>query len=152
MSTSELINEELFVGSFHHSLDPKRRLIVPATWRALFGDSSRVYVLPHPERACLYLYSLAEMNRRLRQLRGAGAVDADAEQAVRSMTASADSVVLDAQGRVRIKDELLAHAEVDSKVVMVGSLSRVEVWSEEQFDLALPSASSLAEATFFGGY
>lgn len=152
MNTIESVTEELFVGSFHHSLDPKRRLIVPSAWRSMMGENGRLYVFPHPDRKCLYLYTLAEMNRRLRQLREAGAVDEQDQQAVRAMTASADALAVDAQGRVRIKDELLAHAEVKSKVVLVGTLTRIELWSEEQFDLALPAASSLAETAFYGGY
>lgn len=118
----------------------------------MMGENGRLYVFPHPDRKCLYLYTLAEMNRRLRQLREAGAVDEQDQQAVRAMTASADALAVDAQGRVRIKDELLAHAEVKSKVVLVGTLTRIELWSEEQFDLALPAASSLAETAFYGGY
>lgn len=152
MNTVESINEELFVGSFHHALDPKRRLIIPSDWRATMGGSSRLYVFPHPDRKCLYLYTLAEMNRRLKQLRGAGAPDAQDEQAIRAMTASADALLVDAQGRVRIKDELLAHVEVQSKVVLVGTLTRIELWSEENFDMALPAVSALAETAFYGGY
>ena len=144
--------EDLFVGSFHHSLDPKRRLIVPSGWRAMLGDPARLYVFPHPDRKCLYLYTLEEMNRRLRMLRDAGPADAQDEQAVRALTASADALAVDAQGRVRIKDELLAHAEVKNRVVLVGTLTRIELWSEEQFDLALPAVSPLAEAAFYGGY
>lgn len=144
--------EELFVGSFHHSLDPKRRLIVPSSWRTMLGEQPRLYVFPHPDRKCLYLYTLAEMNRRLRQLREAGAVDEQDQQAVRAMTASADALAVDAQGRIRIKDELLAHAEVKTKVVLVGTLTRIELWSEEQFDMALPAESSTAETAFYGGY
>lgn len=146
------MNEELFVGSFHHSLDPKRRLIVPSAWRGMLGDPSRLYVLPHPDRPCLYLYTLAEMNRRLGRLRAAGVPDADDEQAIRAMMATADALLSDVQGRVRIKDELLAHAEVKNKVVLVGTLTRIELWSEEQFDMALPTASTFAENTFYGGY
>jgi len=152
MNTVESMAEELFVGSFHHSLDPKRRLIIPSNWRAMMGETPRLYVFPHSDRKCLYLYTLAEMNRRLRQLRGSGAVDAQDEQAVRAMTASADALTVDAQGRVRIKDELLAHAEVKSKVVLVGTLTRIELWSEEHFDMALPAVSALAETAFYGGY
>lgn len=152
MNTIEAMVEELFVGSFHHSLDPKRRLIIPSNWRSMMGETPRLYVFPHPDRKCLYLYTLAEMNRRLRQLREPGAVDEQDEQAVRAMTASADALAVDAQGRVRIKDELLAHAEVKNKVVMVGTLTRIELWSEEHFDMALPAASALAEKAFYGGY
>ncbi len=152
MNTLETRIEELFVGSFHHALDSKRRLIIPSDWRATMGETPRLYVFPHPDSTCLYLYTLAEMNRRLRQLRESSAVDSQAEQAVRSMTASADALVVDAQGRVRIKDELLAHAEVKSKVVLVGTLTRIELWSEEHFDMALPAVSALAETVFYGGY
>ncbi len=152
MDISETTAEELFVGSFHHSLDPKRRLIVPSSWRSMMGQAPRLYVFPHPERKCLYLYTLAEMNRRLHQLRESSAVDAQDEQAVRAMMATADAMTVDVQGRIRIKDELLAHAEVQSKVVLVGTLTRIELWSEEQFDMALPTVSPMAEAAFYGGY
>lgn len=152
MNTLESRTEELFVGSYHHSLDPKRRLIIPSTWRSMMGETPRLYVLPHPDRKCLFLYTLQEMNRRLRTLREAAAVDANDEQGVRAITAAADALLVDAQGRVRIKDELLAHAEVGSKVVLVGTMTRMELWSEEQFDMALPADSPLAENTFFGSY
>ena len=152
MNTLESRAEELFVGSYHHSLDPKRRLIIPSTWRSMLGETPRLYVLPHPDRKCLFLYTLQEMNRRLMKLREAAAVDANDEQAVRAITAAADALTVDAQGRVRIKDELLAHAEVSSKVVLVGTMTRMELWSEEQFDMALPADSSLVENTFVGSY
>jgi MraZ protein len=152
MNAVELRAEELFVGSYHHSLDPKRRLIVPSSWRAMLGEAPRLYVFPHPDKPCLFLYTLQEMNRRLAQLREAGTVDANDQQAVRAMTAAADALAVDAQGRVRIKDELLAHAEVGDKVVLVGTLTRIELWSEEKFDMALPADSPLAEAAFYGGY
>lgn len=152
MNTLESRAEELFVGSYHHTLDPKRRLIIPSMWRSMLGDSSRLFVFPHPDKQCLFLYTFQEMNRRLVQLRSAGVVDENDQQAVRALTASADALAVDVQGRVRIKDELLAHAAVKSKVVLVGTLTRIELWSEEQFDMALPTESLLAENTFFGSY
>jgi MraZ protein len=152
MGEPNIKSEELFVGSFHHSLDLKRRLIIPSSWRSMLGESSRLYVFPHPDKPCLFFYTLSEMNRRLAKLRDAGAVDANDEQAIRSMTASADALSVDAQGRVRIKDELLAHAEVDSKVVLVGTMTRIELVSAKNFDMALPVESPLAEAAFFGSY
>lgn len=152
MNTLESRAEELFVGSYHHSLDPKRRLIVPSSWRSMLEDSARLYVLPHPDQQCLFLYTAAQMHRFLEQLRRGGAVDANDQQSIRAMMASADAIAVDAQGRVRIKDELLAHAGVQSKVVLVGTLTRIELWSEETFDMALPSESPMAENIFFGSY
>lgn len=142
----------MFVGSFTHSLDAKRRMIFPSSWRNLLGGSNRLFAFPHPDDKCLYLYTAEEMTRRLDQLRSGGALDKSGQQAVRSFAAGADMLVWDAQGRIRIGENLLAHAEVKEQVVLVGTLTRIELWSIENFDLALPQDSSMAEDVFYGGY
>jgi len=142
----------LFVGSFTHSLDAKRRMIFPSSWRNLAGESNQLFAFPHPEEKCLYLYTAAEMMRRLEGLRGGGAIDRNDQQAIRSITAGADMLVWDAQGRIRVGENLLAHIEVKEQVVLVGALTRIELWSAENFDLALPQESTAAEDVFFGGY
>lgn len=142
----------LFVGSFTHSLDEKRRVIFPSSWRNLVGESNQLFAFPHPEEKCLYLYTAEEMKRRLEELRSGGSLDKNDQQAIRSITAGAEMLVWDAQGRVRISENLLAHVEVKNQVVLVGALTRIELWSAENFDLALPQESSTAENVFFGGY
>jgi MraZ protein len=142
----------LFVGSFTHSLDAKRRMIFPSSWRNLIGETNQLFAFPHPDQKCLYIYTVSEMLRRLDRLREGGAVDAADQQAIRSFTAGADMMLWDAQGRVRLSEALMAHAEVKNRIVLVGALTRIEMWAEENFDLALPQDSSVAENTFFGGY
>ena len=144
--------QALFVGSFTHSLDAKRRIIFPSSWRSLTGESNRLFAFPHPDDKCLYLYTAEEMMRRLNQLRSGGSLDKADQQAIRSFTAGADMLVWDTQGRLRISENLLAHAEVKSQVVLVGTLTRIELWSVENFDLALPQESAPAEDIFYGGY
>jgi len=151
MTTTQNI-PAIFVGSFTHSLDVKRRMIFPASWRAAAGDSNRLFAFPHPDEKCLYLYTAEEMMRRLAVLRESGPLDKFDQQAVRSFSAGADMLLWDAQGRIRIGDNLLAHAEVQDHVVLVGTLTRIELWSVENFDLALPRESSTAEDVFYGGY
>jgi len=142
----------LFVGSFTHSLDAKRRMIFPSSWRNLAGGSNQLFAFPHPEERCLYLYTAAEMMRRIDALRSGGSIDRNDQQAIRSITAGADLLIWDAQGRIRIGENLLAHIEVKEQVVLVGALTRIELWSAENFDLALPQDSATAEDVFFGGY
>lgn len=127
-------------------------MIFPSSWRSLAGGSNQLFAFPHPEEKCLYLYTAAEMMRRLDELRTGGAIDRNAQQAIRSITAGADMLVWDAQGRIRIGENLLRHIEVKEQVVLVGALTRIELWSSENFDLALPQDSSTAENVFFGGY
>jgi MraZ protein len=142
----------LFVGSFTHSLDDKRRMIFPSSWRALNGESNQLFAFPHPDAKCLYLYTAAEMMRRLDELRAGGSLDRNDEQAIRSITAGAEMLTWDAQGRIRIGETLLAHLEAKSQLVLVGAMTRIELWSVENFDLALPQQSAAAEDLFFGGY
>jgi len=144
--------QTMFVGSFTHSLDAKRRLIFPSSWRNLMGENRQLFAFPHPEEKCIYLYTAAEMTRRLEQLRSGSGVDRMDERAIRSLLASAEMVSWDTQGRLRIGDSLLAHAEVKEQVVLVGTLTRIELWGLENFDLALPEESSIAENVFYGGY
>jgi MraZ protein len=144
--------QAMFVGSYTHSLDAKRRMIFPSSWRSLTGESNRLFAFPHPDDKCLYLYTAEEMMRRLGQLRSGGTLDKLDQQAIRSFSAGADMLVWDAQGRIRISENLLAHAEVKEQVVLVGTLTRIELWSVENFDLALPQDSSAAEDIFYGGY
>lgn len=150
--TEVQVSQALFVGSFTHALDTKRRIIFPSSWRNLAGGRNQLFAFPHPEEKCLYLYTAEEMMRRLNQLRADGPLDKQEQQAIRSFSAGADMLVWDAQGRIRIGENLLAHAEVKEQVVLVGTLTRIELWSVENFDLALPTASSVAEDTFYGGY
>ena len=144
--------QALFVGSFTHTLDAKRRIIFPSSWRNLVAPQNRMFAFPHPDEKCLYLYGDVEMARRLAQLRATDVLDQDAQQAIRSFTSNAEMLVWDAQGRLRIADNLLAHAEVKNQVVLVGTLTRIELWSVENFDLALPENSPVAENIFYGGY
>lgn len=142
----------LFVGSFTHSLDAKRRMIFPSSWRNLAGESNQLFAFPHPDEKCLYLYTAAEMMRRIDELRNGGSMDGTAQAAIRSITAGAELLMWDTQGRIRIGENLLAHIEVKEQLVLVGALTRIELWSSENFDLALPQDSAAAEDLFFGGY
>jgi len=144
--------QAIFVGSFTHSLDAKRRIIFPSTWRNQAGGRNQLFAFPHPDDKCLYLYTAEEMMRRLSELRSGDPLDKLDQQAIRSFTAGADMLVWDTQGRVRISENLLAHAEVKEQVVLVGTLTRIELWSVENFDLALPQDSAAAENVFFSGY
>lgn len=151
MSLTEQM-QALFVGSFTHSLDAKRRMIFPSIWRNLAGGSNQLFAFPHPDHKCLYLYTAAEMMRRIDELRRGESMDGNAQAAIRSITAGAELLMWDAQGRIRIGENLLAHIEVKDQLVLVGALTRIELWSAENFDLALPRNSTVAEDVFFGGY
>lgn len=121
----------LLVGRFDHALDPKRRLTVPAGWRDLMGSPAYVYVFPDPNEKCLNLIPPAEMEGRLEKLRQRALFDKNASSALRVFGENAEQAVVDVQGRIRIKDRLLAFAKLTDTVVMIGAMNRVQLWSPE---------------------
>ena len=152
MENKDYKDQVLLVGSYTHTLDAKRRLIFPSAWRHLIQDHQALYAFAHQQQPCLYLYLKDEMMRRIAQLRSEQVVDAQEEQAIRAVTAGAELIQWDAQGRIRIGEHLLRHIEATDQVVWVGTLTRIEVWSVSHFDLALPQQDTRAESLFFTGY
>lgn len=128
-STVTAAGPGLLVGRFDHAMDPKRRLTVPADWRTLMGDPTYVYVFPDPHMKCLNLVPPAEMEGRLEKLRQRALFDKTLGPALRVLGESAEQLTLDVQGRIRIRERLLSFAQLDDRVVMIGSMNRVQLWS-----------------------
>ncbi len=119
----------LLVGRFDHALDPKKRFTIPAGWRELMGTPAYVYIIPDPKEMCLNLLPPAEMEGRLEKLRQRALFDKGASAALRVLGENSEQVMLDVQGRIRVRDRLLKFAKLEDKVVMIGALNRVQIWS-----------------------
>jgi MraZ protein len=124
----EIKGQGVFVSTFTHSLDPKKRLTIPSSWRAQVGSPKSLYVLPDVHYRCLCVFPAAEMGRRLEKMRHHSFGDRQAREFARVIGSQADLVSWDAQGRIRIKDELLDFAKLVDQVVLVGAIDRFEIW------------------------
>ena len=121
-----------FASSFLHALDPKKRLTIPSVWRAEVGAPKSLYVLPGlNSEKCLYVYPAREMAKRLDKFRKIGIGDKKARLFARILASSSDLVTWDSQGRIRIKDELLAYAKISDRVKLVAAIDRFELWDPE---------------------
>jgi MraZ protein len=116
----------VLVGRFEHALDPKKRLTVPACWREQMG--SYVYVFPNPHEKCLSLIPPAEMEARMERLRQKALFDKQANAVLRVLGENAEQCSIDTQGRIRIRDRLLAYAGLTDQVVMKGATRMAELW------------------------
>lgn len=115
---------ERFHGEFHHTLDPKGRMILPARYRDRFVDGLRitrghdhalqVWTLEDYDRTVESLSSLPEGSRRGRQRR--------------RMFMSAHVDTPDSQGRVGIPPPLRDYAELDRELAVVGNFDHLEIW------------------------
>lgn len=125
-----------FTGEFVHTLDPKKRLTIPSEWREMVGEPRKFYVLPALDSPCLSLYRVPEFMRKLARLRERSIADPKARQMARVLGSRSDFIAWDSAGRVRIKDDLLQDAGLERKVVLLGALDRIELWSPEQWEHA----------------
>ena len=128
------MSKGVFVGHFTHSLDPKKRLTIPADWRELSGAQKRLFVLPGIDAKCLCVYPASEMAHRLERLR-ALSIAAGKKQFARALGSRSDWAAWDSQGRIRVKDELLAYAGLENQVELVGTFEGFELWSPDNWKI-----------------
>jgi len=147
------LDQGVFVGSFTHSLDPKKRMTVPSEWREQVGSPGSLYVLPGVDKRCLYVFPAREMVKRVQRLLNHPVADARARQFSRVLGSQSQLVPWDAQGRIRVKDELLGWAGITTQVVLVGVFGSFEVWSPELWkEAGSLTEASLADAAQYVGF
>ena len=140
---NQIKGQGVFVGNFTHSLDPKRRLTIPAVWREQVGVND-LYILPDISMKFLCVFPAADIVQRLQKLRQHAMADRKAREFARVIGARSDQVVWDGQGRIRIKDALLDLAGLTNQVELVGTLDRFELWNPDRFK----ESGSMDQASF----
>ena len=150
---NEIRGQGVFVGTFMHSLDNKKRVTIPSEWRAQVGDPRSLYVLPDVYQRCLCVYSSTEMVRRLRNVRHHSIADRKAREFSRILASRSDLVSWDSQGRIRVKDDLLEFAQLKAQVTLVGAFDCFEMWNPDNLgDLGGSDPERIQEAARYVGF
>ena len=141
----------VFLGRHDFALDPKKRFTIPSEWRAILGNV--VYVIPDRKEKCLNLYSKAEMDVFLDQLRQKALLDPALNKVFAKIGAVSQQLSLDVQGRIRICDKLLQFANLTTTVAMVGSVRMIKLWDPKALgDAATVDQAALGEALEIAGF
>ena len=124
-------------------LDPKKRLTLPAKWREKHGHPSYVYVTQNEFEKCLDVFAPVVVEEKLAEAspKGDMATSEDRKKwagTLRSIMAAFRPVDVDAQGRIRISDGLIAYAELTNYVSANALGSRMELWKAEKSDEEMP--------------
>ena len=116
----------MFMGTYEHGLDAKGRVIIPAKLREDLGES---FVVTLGLDGCLFAYPMNEWEgfiEKLKELPGTK----EARMLQRHFLANAAPCELDKQGRILLPPVLREYADLQKDVVLVGVLSRVEIWDK----------------------
>jgi MraZ protein len=149
----EIAGQGVFVHRYEHTLDPKKRLTIPSPWRAQVSEPKSLYVLPDVHDKCLSVYPAGEIVRRIKAMREHSIADPKARQFARVLASHSDLVSWDAQGRIRVKDELMDYAGLEEKVILIGAFDRFELWNPENLKKAGDlSRDGMLEAAQYVGF
>ncbi|AUJ32352.1 MAG: division/cell wall cluster transcriptional repressor MraZ [Liquorilactobacillus nagelii] len=121
----------MLMGEFHHAIDSKGRLIIPAKFREQLADQ---FVLTRGMDGCLFGYPASEWQQLEEKLQQLPLTKRDARAFVRFFYSAATECEFDHQGRIVIPKSLRQHAELTKKCVVVGVSNRFEIWSEERWN------------------
>ena len=117
-------------GEFKHTLDPKKRLFIPAKHREELGES---FMIARSIRDnCLKVYSMAEWDNYIAPILKMDRKDS--EVILRTLHRNAAQVAPDSQGRIVLPASLIEHAKITKGAVVVGCGTYAEIWSEEEYE------------------
>jgi len=139
----------MFIGEYHHTIDEKGRIIIPAKFREELGNS---FIITRGIENCLFVYSKENWAQITNKLNSLPFTKKDARTFNRFFMSGATDVELDKQGRVNISKPLIDYANLLKDCVIIGTGDRLEVWSQESwesfFDSTKDSMSDIAENLF----
>jgi len=120
----------MLIGEYRHTIDDKKRVAVPASFRRLFG---RKVVLTRGLDTCLFLYPIKSWRAITEKLSRLALGAADTRSFVRFFLAGAVETEVDSMGRILVPDFLKDFAQLKTKVVIAGVNDRVEIWNEDRW-------------------
>ena len=136
----------MFMGEYHHNVDTKGRLIVPAKFRDNLGES---FVLTRGLDRCLFGYPLDEWKIIEEKLKNLPLTKKDARAFTRFFFSGATECEIDKQGRINIATPLTNYAGLEKECVVLGVSNRIEIWNkeiwEEYFNESADSFADIAE-------
>lgn len=119
-----------FMGEYHHNLDSKGRLIIPAKFRDQIGDE---IIFTRGMEGCIFGYPQAEWQKIEAKLAKLPLTQRSARKFTRLFYSGAMETEFDKQGRVNLTATLKEHADLIKECVIVGVSNRIEIWSEDRW-------------------
>ncbi|MEB3366998.1 division/cell wall cluster transcriptional repressor MraZ [Saccharopolyspora mangrovi] len=120
----------MFLGTHHPKLDDKGRLTLPAKFRdALAGG----LMVTKGQDHCLYVFPRDEFEQMARKVAEAPFTNEAVRAYQRYLFAGTDEQRPDGQGRISIAPELRRYAELNKECVVIGAITRLEIWQADRW-------------------
>lgn len=131
----------MFIGQYCHNTDAKGRVIMPSRFREQLGDT---FVVTKGYEGCLTVYSNEEWENFASKLMSMPDHNADARRLLRIFASGAVTCEADKQGRILLPANLREHAGIEKEVMVIGAISRVEIWDNSRWEAYNSDEDSLS--------
>lgn len=121
----------MFQGRYSHSLDDKKRIIIPQKLRYVLGEK---FIVTKGLEKCLWVFTEDEFRIFDAKITERPMLDKDARLLQRFFIAEALEATTDIQGRVAIPANLREYASIDKEIEIVGAGNRIEIWDKQRWD------------------
>lgn len=131
----------MLIGSYQHTVDDKGRIFIPAKLKSDLGDS---FVVVRGFKRNIMAFSEKEFASFEAKYRQIPMTDTAAQDFFRMFFASAKVCEVDKQGRTLIPQELRDYAGIGDTVTLVGMITKVEIWDQQE----LQRSTQMSEDTY----
>ena len=114
-----------FFGTYGHSLDSKGRVILPARFRTAFEHGG--YLTQYRD-GCLALWTPEQFEIQMEEVQARAVTGKSDRNMARLWAAGTQDLEVDRQGRMVLPARMREYAALESDVVVVGVIDRVELW------------------------
>ncbi len=118
----------MFIGEYHHTLDDKGRLSIPAKFRASLATGA---VVTRGLDRSLFLYPREQWDTLAAKISALPIGQSDTRAFARLMLAGAMEADIDKSGRIMLPEYLRTYASLGKLAVITGLGDRLEIWDEQ---------------------
>ena len=122
--------DKMFMGEYHHNIDSKGRIIIPAKLRDDLGEN---FIVTRGLDGCLFLYPNEHWNRIINKYKELPDTK-DKRQFLRIFLSGATICEFDKQGRINVPKPLMNYAELDKDCIIIGVDEKLEIWSKKRWE------------------
>ncbi len=125
----------MFRGRYEHTMTEKGRVSVPARFREVCKEryEDETFVITNFDK-CLVAYPLKEWREIERKVVELPQFKQEVISFLRYLMGGAVDCPIDGQGRILVPQSLRSHANISKEVIMVGMLTRFEIWAKEVWE------------------
>lgn len=121
----------MLMGEYHHTIDDKGRIIIPAKFREELGAE---FIITRGLEDCLFVYSKEKWDEITQKLNSLPFTKKDVRSFIRFFLSGATAMDVDKQGRININPVLTTYANLKKDCVIIGVGDRIEIWSQDNWD------------------